>query len=181
MPRIKQLSFNDAQSWTKRLYKKVEENLGVVPNMFKCMGNSDVGLDGFLALNAGINSGKLGPKNVKMIILLTSQLNDCEYCVAAHTKMALDSELLIEEECVNARKAIGPDEKTTKMLEFAKKVKLNNGKVTDEDLKGVRDAGFDDQEIVEMIGSIALIAFANYISNVGQPDLDFPEVKLELN
>ena len=181
MPRIKQLSFNEAQSWTKRLYKKVEENLGVVPNMFKCMGNSDVGLDGFLALNAGINSGKLGPKNVKMIILLTSQLNDCEYCVAAHTKMALDSELLIEEECVNARKAIGPDEKTTKMLEFAKKVKLNNGKVTDEDLKGVRDAGFDDQEIVEMIGSIALIAFANYISNVGQPDLDFPEVKLELN
>jgi len=181
MPRIKQLSFNEAQSWTKRIYKKVEENLGVVPNMFKCMGNSDVGLDGFLALNAGINSGKLGPKNVKMIILLTSQLNDCEYCVAAHTKMALDSELLIEEECVNARKAIGPDEKTTKMLEFAKKVKLNNGKVTDEDLKGVRDAGFDDQEIVEMIGSISLIAFANYISNVGQPDLDFPEVKLELN
>lgn len=181
MPRIKQLSFEEAQSWTKRLYKKVEANLGVVPNMFKCMGNSDVGLDGFLALNAGINSGKLGPKNVKMIILLTSQLNDCEYCVAAHTKMALDSKLLTEEECMNARKAVGPDEKMTRMLEFAKKVKLNNGKVTDEDLMSVRDAGFDDQEIVEMIGSIALITFANYISNAGQPDLDFPEVKLELN
>ena len=181
MPRIKQLSFDAAQSWTKRLYKKVEESLGVMPNMFKIMGNSDVGLDGFLALNAGINSGKLGPKNVKMIILLTSQLNDCEYCVAAHTKMALDSELLTEEECVNARKAIGADEKTTKMLEFAKKVKLNNGKVTDEDFKAVRNAGFDDQEIVEIIGSIALITFANYISNAGQPDLDFPELKLELN
>jgi uncharacterized peroxidase-related enzyme len=145
------------------------------------MGNSDVSLDGFLALNAGVNSGKLGPKNVKMIILLTSQLNDCEYCVAAHTQMALDSGLLTKEECLNARKAVGSDEKTTKMLEFAKKVKLNNGKVTDEDLASVRNAGFDDQEIVEMIGSIALITFANYVSNVGQPDLDFPELKLELS
>lgn len=181
MPRIKQLGGDEAQSWTRKLYRKVEDSLGVMPNMFKCMGNSDVGLDGFLAMNAGINSGKLGPKNVKMIILLTSQLNDCEYCVAAHTKMALDSGLLTKEECVNARKAIGPDEKTTKMLEFAKKAKLNNGQVTDEDLTSVRDAGFDDQEIVEMIGSIALITFANYVSNVGQPDLDFPEVKLELN
>ena len=181
MPRIKQLTAGEAQSWTKKLYKRVEGNLGVVPNMFKCMGNSDVSLDGFLALNAGVNSGKLGPKNVKMIILLTSQLNDCEYCVAAHTQMALDSGLLTKEECLNARKAVGPDEKTTKMLEFAKKAKLNNGKVTDEDLASVRNAGFDDQEIVEMIGSIALITFANYISNVGQPDLDFPEVKLALD
>lgn len=181
MPRIKQLGLDEAQSWTKKLYKRVEESLGVVPNMFKCMGNSDVGLDGFLALNAGVNSGKLGPKNVKMIILLTSQLNDCEYCVAAHTQMALDSGLLTKEDCVNARKAIGSDEKTTKMLEFAKKVKLNNGRVSEEDLASVRKAGFDDQEIIEMIGSIALITFANYVSNVGQPDLDFPELKLELD
>ena len=178
MPRIKQLAFEEAQSWTKKLFRKVEEGFGMVPNMFKCMGNSDVGLDGFLAFNAGINSGKLGPKNVKMIILLTSQMNKCEYCVSAHTKMALDAGMLTEEECVNARKAVGSDEKSTKMLEFAQKVKLNNGVVTDEDIKAVRDAGFDDQEIVEIIGSIALINFANYVSNVGQPELDFPEVKL---
>jgi uncharacterized peroxidase-related enzyme len=178
MPRIKQLSFDEAQSWTKKLFKKVEEGFGMVPNMFKCMGNSDVALDGFLAFNAGINSGKLSKKNVKMIILLTSQLNGCEYCVSAHTKMALDAGLLSEEECQNARKAIGPDEKTTKMLEFAKVVKLNNGLVSDDEIQAVRNAGFDDQEIVEIIGSIALINFANYVSNVGQPELDFPEISL---
>lgn len=178
MPRIKQLSMDEAQSWTKKLFRKVEEGFGMVPNMFKCMGNSDVGLDGFLAFNAGINAGKLGKKNVKMIILLTSQLNNCEYCVSAHTKMALDAGMMTDEECVNARKAIGPDEKTTKMLEFAKKVKVNNGLVTDDDVQCVREAGFDDQEITEIIGSIALINFANYVSNVGQPELDFPEVKL---
>lgn len=178
MPRIKQLGFDEAQSWTKRLFKKVEEGFGTLPNMFKCMGNSDVALDGFLSFNNSIGAAKLGKKNVKMIILLTSQFNECEYCVSAHTKMALDAGLLTEDECVNARKVKGPDDKTTKMLEFAKKVKMTNGLVSDNDIKAVRDAGFDDQEIIEIIGTIVMINFANFVSNVGQPELDFPKVTL---
>ncbi len=175
MPRIRQLGFEEAQSWTKRLFKKIEQSFGKVPNMFKCMGNSDVALDGFMAFNAGIGAGKIGPKNVKMIILLTSELNRCEYCASAHTQMAKDAQLLTDKECLDARQAIGPDDKTTKMLEFAKKVKQNNGNVTDEDFQMVRDAGFDDQEIVEILGTIAMITFANYVSNVGQPELDYPK------
>ena len=180
MPRLIQLTMDESASWTKKLFRKIEENMGVVPNMFKCMGNSDVGLDAFLAFNAGINSGTLGPKSVKMIILLTSQLNDCEYCIAAHTKMAIDAGLLNEQECLNARKGIGPDDKTTKMLEFTKKVKMTNGKVSNDDLQAVRDAGYTDQDIIEMIGSICLINFANLVSNVAEPELDFPELSLKL-
>ena len=176
MPRIKQLQLDEAQTWTKNLFRKVEKSLGVIPNMFKCMGNSDVVLDGFLALNAGVGSGKLGPKNVKLIILATSELNECEYCAAAHTKMALDAGLLTEDECLNARRIKGPDAKSTKMLEFIKKIKLSNGKVSDDDIKEIKDAGYSDAEIVEMIGTIGLISIANYVSNVAQPDLDFPEV-----
>jgi len=176
MPRLRQLTDKDAQSWTRKLFKKLEEGFGMLPNMFRCMGNSDVALDGFMAFNAGMNAGKLGPKNVKMVILHTSELNKCEYCAAAHTKMALDAGVLTEEECLNARKGHGSDEKSTKMLEFARKVKLTNGKVTDADIQAVRDAGFEDQEIIEIIGTISMIMFANLTSNVAQPDLDFPAV-----
>jgi len=92
--------------------------------------------------------------------------------------MSLDAGLLTEDECVNARKVKGPDDKTTKMLEFAKKAKTTNGLVSDDDIKAVRDAGFDDQEIIEIIGTIVMINFANFVSNVGQPELDFPKVTL---
>ncbi len=85
----------------------------------------------------------------------------CSYAVAK------DAQLLTDKEYLDARQAIGPDDKTTKMPEFAKKVKQNNGDVTDEDFQMVRDAGFDDQEIVEILGTIAMITFANYVSNVG--------------
>ena len=50
------------------------------------------------------------------------------------------------------------------------------GKVNDEDIQTVRNAGFGDVEIVEILGTMALITFANYVGNVGEPELNFPEV-----
>lgn len=176
MPRLKQLEVEEAKSWTKKLFSKVKDSLGLVPNMFKCMGNSDTALDGFLSFNAAIMAGTLGGKLVKMIILATSELNGCEYCAAAHTKMALDAGILTEEECLNARRLVGSEEKPKAMLEFVKKVYETKGKVKDEDIQALKDKGFNDAQIVEILGTMALASFANYISNVGQPELDFPKV-----
>jgi len=176
MPRIRQLDPEDADAWTKRLFRKVEESLGVVPNMFKCMGNSDVALDGFLGFNASLGAGKLGGKNMKLIILATSELNGCEYCASAHTQMAKDAGLLTDEECLNARRLIGVDDKSGAMLQFVKKVHEAKGKVKDEDVAALRQKGFGDVEIVEIVGIMALITFANYVSNVGEPELDFSAV-----
>ena len=144
--------------------------------MFKCMGNSDVVLDGFLSFNAGVGAAKIGPNNIKLIILHTSELNKCAYCAAVHTKLATDAGLLTDEECLKARKGTGPDEKSTQMLTFARKAKLTNGSVSEADLKAIRDAGFDDQEIIEILGTIVMISFANFVSNAAQPDQDFPPV-----
>lgn len=174
MPRIKQIDPMEANVWTRRLFRKLEEGLGVLPNMFKCMGNSDVGLDGFLSLNASLGAGKLGPKNIKLIILATSELNGCEYCVSAHTQMAKDAGLLTGEECLNARRFVAVDEESRAILEFVRKVFETKGKVKDEDLQILRQKGFEDTEIVEILGTMALITFANYVSNVGEPELDFP-------
>jgi uncharacterized peroxidase-related enzyme len=175
MPRLKQLGVEEAELATRKLLGKVKDNLGVVPNMFKCMANSDTALNGFLSFNAAIMAGALGGKLVKMVILATSELNGCEYCVSAHTKMALDDNLLTEEECLNARRLVGSDEKSEAMLEFVEKVYQTKGKVKDEDIQALESKGFNHAQMVEILGTMALATFANYISNVGQPVLDFPE------
>lgn len=174
MPRLRQLDPEQADSWTRKLFKKVEESLGVVPNMFKCMGNSGMALDGFLGFNASLGAGKLGPKYMKMVILATSELNGCGYCASAHTQMAKNADLLTDEECLNTRRLVGVDERSQAMLNFVKRVFEAKGRVDDEDLQALKEKGFVDEEIVEILGTMALITFANYVSNVGKPDLDFP-------
>ena len=174
MARLNVLDPESTRGWTGRLLKKVNEGLGVVPNMFKAMGNSEWTLDGFLTLNGNLGQGKLGGKLVKMIILATSELNGCEYCVSAHTEMAKNSDLLTPEQSVNARRLKGTDDRSTAALAFVKEVWEAKGKVGDEALKAVRGAGFDDTEIVEILGVMSLSTLANYVSNVGELDLDFP-------
>jgi len=174
VPRIKQLD-PEIKGWTGRLFKKVKESMGLVPNMFACMGNSPMAFEGFLTLNANLGAGKLGAKLIKQIILATSELNGCEYCVSAHTQMAKDTKLLNDEECLNSRRLIGKDDKTSAVLNFVGKVHITKGKVDDVSIQDLRDNGFQDEEIVEILATMALATLANYVSNVGEPKLDFPE------
>ncbi len=152
MARLKILDPETTKGWTGRLLKKARDCAQHVQG-----------------------DGQLGGKNVKMIILATSELNGCEYCVSAHTAMATNSDLLTPEESLNARKLKGVDEKSTAVLAFVKQVWDTNGKVSDGALKAVKDAGFGDKEIVEMLGVMSLATLANYVSNVAEPDLDFDE------
>lgn len=176
MPRLNQLDPETTKGWTGRLLKKVNEALGVVPNMFKSMGNSAMALDGFLTLNANLEQGKLDGPLRKMIILATSELNGCEYCVAAHTQLAKNSNLLTDEESLKARRREGLDDRSKTVLQFVKEVVERKGKVSDEHVQSLKGAGFEDEEIVEILGVMALSTFANYVSNVGELDMDFPEV-----
>ncbi len=176
MPRIKQITDAEASNWMKKLFGKVEAGLGVMPTLFRCMANSESIFEGFLGLNGSFANAKIDPKYSKMVILRTSQLNHCEYCVCAHTQMAKDAKLLDDEQCLNARKGIGIDDKSTYMLKFVDKIHKTAGFVSDEELAEMKKHGFNDGEIVEIIGAMSLATMTNYLSHVGEPDIDFPKV-----
>jgi len=172
---MKQIETEQASGLVRNLFGKVEKGLGLIPNMFRCMANSTMGFDGFLKLNASLGSGKLGGRLQKLVILATSEYNGCEYCVAAHTKMALDGNLLTAQECLDARRFVATDPGEGALLRFVSRVLETKGEVTDGDLEALRDKGFGDEEMVEILGTMALATYTNYISSVGHPDLDFPE------
>lgn len=49
------------------------------------------------------------------------------------------------------------------------------GKVSDDDLRAVRKAGFGDAEIVEIVASVVVGCFTNFLNNVAETALDIPE------
>jgi alkylhydroperoxidase family enzyme len=65
-------------------------------------------------------------------------------------------------------------------LKFARKIVAARGQVGVGDLNAVREAGWDDAAIVEVVAHVALNTFTNYFNNVVDTDLDFPRAeKLE--
>ena len=59
-------------------------------------------------------------------------------------------------------------------LHFAQQLVQNQGHVSDDDVAKVREAGYGDAEIAEIVGHVALNVFTNYFNTVAQTEVDFP-------
>ena len=67
------------------------------------------------------------------------------------------------------------DPRIAAALHFAQQVVQNQGHVSDEDVAEVRQAGYGDAEIAEIVGHVALNVLTNYFNTVAQTVVDFPK------
>ena len=84
---------------------------------------------------------------------------------------------LTAEQIGDSRRGTAVDPKTETLIRFARKVVDTRGHVQAGDLNEVREAGFDDGAIAEVVAHVALNVLTNYFNNVAQTDLDFPRAE----
>jgi alkylhydroperoxidase family enzyme len=76
----------------------------------------------------------------------------------------------------DARKGHASDPKRDAAVQFARKVIETRGQVSDADLKAVRDAGYTDANVMEIVALVAQFSLTNFFNNVFDPEKDFPAV-----
>ena len=82
------------------------------------------------------------------------------------------------EEMAAAQLGESSDPKTRAALLFALKVVGQRGQVSGADVQALRDAGFSDEQVVEILAHVALNLFTNYVNLAFAVPVDFPAVKL---
>jgi uncharacterized peroxidase-related enzyme len=177
MSRLNQLNPDTASGRAKELLAGVKSKLGLVPNMTRAMANAPAALDGYLQLNGALSKGTLSPKIREQIALAVSQANGCDYCLSAHTAIG-KMVGLTHDQIRDSRLGNAVDPKTDALLRFARKVVETRGRVGDDDLNDVRQAGFNDEVIAEVIAHVALNVFTNYFNEVNETDIDFPKAEV---
>lgn len=171
MQRLPSMDPQVAQGRRKELFDTVEQALGMIPNAAKVMANSPSVLASYLAFSTSMAELKIGEKLHNQLKLITSESNQCDYCTSILTAVAPAAGLSADD--IVAGRTGNSDERRTKgALAFANDVLDSRGKVTDAQLAAVRDAGFDDQEIVEIVASVVLGCFTNFLNNVADTQLD---------
>ncbi len=161
----------------KDLLEGVQRQLGAVPNFLRVLANSPAALGGFLELNGALHAGRLERTLTERIALLAAESNGCQYCVSAHTTLA-EQAGLEQAEIEAARRGTSSEPRADAAVRFAKAVLDNKGDGTNAELDALRDAGFDDGQVAELIAQLALNTLTNYVGKVGQIDIDWPEVAL---
>lgn len=159
---------------SRPLLEQVAKQLGSAPNMFRLVAQSPAALEGYLGLSGALAKGRLPAATRERIALAVAELNGCGYCLSAHTYIASNLVKLPAEEIAANRRGRSTDTKADAAVVFARKVAEARGHVADADLAAVREAGYDDAQIVEIVQHVALNTWTNYLNEVAQTEIDFP-------
>lgn len=169
-------SIETAPEAAKPLLEAVKKQLGVVPNLFRTVANSPAGLEGYLGLNGALAKGRLEARTRERIALAVAEINGCGYCLSAHTYLAKNLAKLDDAEITANRNGASNDPKADAAVRFAAKIAQARGNVSDEDLRAVKLAGYDDGEVIEIVLHVALNTLTNYVNEVAKTEIDFPVV-----
>ena len=140
----------------------------------RLVANSPAALEGYLGMSGALAKGSLPAATRERIALAVAQINDCGYCLSAHSYLGKNLAKLSDAEITANRHGGSLDPKADAAVRFAAKVVRERGHVSDADVQAVRMAGYDDAQIVEIVQHVALNTWTNYVNSVAQTEIDFP-------
>lgn len=149
MPRVNIQSEN-APAASRPLLAQIDQAFGATPNMFKAVANSPAALQSMWAAFGALGGGTLGAKLGEQIAVAIANRNRCEYCLAAHTVLGQKAGASADE-IAAAQVGQSSDAKTAAALAFALKVVEQRAQVSDADVASLRENGFGDEQIVEIV------------------------------
>lgn len=151
------------------------KNFGFTPNMIAIFAQSPIAFSAWAILRGSLEQA-LDAKTRASIGLAVSEVNGCDYCLTVHSFMAEHMAKLSPEDNILARSGHATAPKRDAAVRFARRVIETRGQVSDAELQAVRDAGYTDAHVMEIIALVAMYCLTNFLNNVFDPEKDFPTV-----
>jgi len=154
------------------IFDNLEKQLGFVPNLFATYAYSNNALKSYLALNGAKTS--LKAKEKEAVNLAVSQVNNCEYCLAAHTAIGKMNGFN-DDQIIELRQGRASfDEKLDALAQLAKNITENRGEASSDVLENFFNAGFTKENLIDTIVLVGDKTISNYINNTTKVAVDFP-------
>ena len=147
----------------------VQEKSGFVPNVFLALAHRPEEFRAFFAYHDALmeKPGGLSKAEREMIVVATSGVNDCLYCVVAHgaiLRIRSKRPLVADQVAINPAKAeISPRERA--MVDFALKVAERSHEVGEMDYQALKPHGFNDEDCWDIAAIAAFFAMSNRLAN----------------
>jgi len=157
----------------------VQEKSGFIPNVFLVLAHRPEEFRAFFAYHDALmdKPGNLTKAEREMIVVATSNLNQCQYCVVAHgaiLRIRAKDPLIADQVAVNYRKADISDRQKA-MLDFAVRVSNEAQKVSESDFAALKSHGFTEEDIWDIAAISAFFGLSNRLANVTsmRPNAEF--------
>lgn len=147
----------------------IQEKAGFIPNVFLTLAHRPDELRAFVAYHDALmdREGGLSNTEKEMIVVATSNVNECQYCVIAHgaiLRVRARNAIIADQVAVNYRKA-DISQKQKAMLDFAMKVMKTAGEISDEDFECLGHHGFSEEDAWDIAAITAFFGMSNRLAN----------------
>ena len=156
------------------IFDNLKNAMGFVPNLYATYAHNETALGDYLTLQN--RKTTLTAIEREVINLEVSQVNDCKYCVPAHTAIAKMYKLT-DEQILEIRKVEIPnDKKLDALAKAVKEITISKGKPSPKIMETFFEVGYNEANLVDVVMTIGDKIISNYFHGITQVTVDFPEV-----
>lgn len=155
------------------IFDHMQKAFGKVPNLYATFALNDTALGDYLALQNRKNT--LTVQEREIINLVVSEVNNCAYCVPAHTAVG-KMVGFTDEQIISIRKAdVNFNAKYSALAKLVKEIAVNRGRISEQVLDAFYDAGYNTANLIDACIIIGDKIISNYLHNITKIPVDWPE------
>ncbi|MFF0991501.1 carboxymuconolactone decarboxylase family protein [Kocuria nitroreducens] len=155
MPRLARLTPDTAVGTSRDLLSDLVSRHGQIGDMVSMMAHSPAVLGGYLQLSRAMKRAKLNRKVSERISIAIKAQQGCALCLDSHVNAAR-AVGVEEEEIERARAGTSADPAIAAITTLALQIYRQPTTITDEQILALRDHGYSDREIADVVGIVAL-------------------------
>lgn len=162
----------DVTTGNQVIFDKLKTSLGFVPNLYAVIAYSEHALDNYLHFQNGKTS--LSKKEKEVVNLIVSQVNDCRYCLSAHTAISKLNGFSEDQILELRRGSASFSSELDALVKLAGEIAAAKGRPSEKTLSTFFSAGFTNENLIDVVSLIGEKTIMNYIHNITQVPVDFP-------
>ncbi len=157
------------------IFDNLEKAVGFVPNLYATYAHSENALENYLNLSNAKTS--LNAKQKEVVNLAVSQVNNCTYCLSAHTAIGKLNGFT-EEQILELRGGKASfDSKLNALAGLAKNLTVARGAADETVVENFFREGWTKENLVDTIVLVGDKTISNYLHKTTDVPVDFPEVQ----
>lgn len=163
---------SEVSATNQAIFDNLQKGLGFVPNLYATFAYSETALADYLTLQN--RKSTLKAKEREIINLVVSQVNECIYCLSAHTALGKMNGFTDDQILEIRSGAASFDARFDALAKFVQDTTINRGKPSASTVDALFAAGYDKANLLDILIVIGDKIISNYFHGITQIPVDFP-------
>ncbi|MFM0739346.1 carboxymuconolactone decarboxylase family protein [Paraburkholderia xenovorans] len=167
-------TIESAPEQSKPVLLQLQQTFGLIPNIAGVIAGSPVLIESFSGLFKRVHAGSFNEAQIQTLLLTNAVTNACAWAVAFHTALALHEGLTSADvDAIRAGRA--PEDRRQAALSALTKTAIEKrGHLDEQDVSRFIEAGFREDQVLEVLAVLAASTITNYAGNIARPPVEAP-------